>query len=233
MVVTRGCGQRVDNGLYITVPSSPFGRELEYFLVDPVIRWEGGNLRAPMLVPDPNGIYHVMLGIGKEYYPYFSDFYHECLELGVSKRIPNGFDPAKLTRGKSKFLLIHPRGIPNFNYTVLNIKCPKGIKREMFTGKHDCISALWPLSAIGKSSEKHQIEQDEKNGRVTIHTPSVAYTTQLPVEPRTDNGLKYASGVLLAFPLFSFEYVSKKKFVPKEVSEHFSTTEYKLEVCVE
>ena len=226
-MVVRGCGEtRVDNALYLSVPTSSFGRPLQDFLVDPAIKWEGGNLRAPMLIPDPNGIYHIMLGIGREYYPTFPDFFVEAAEHGVSKRVPNGFSPEKLTRGKSKFLLVHPRSIPQFAYTVEGTICSKEI-----TETHTCVNALWPLSAIGKSSEKHQIEKDEKNGRVMIHTPSVAYTTKLPVKPLTEDGLKYASGVVLAFPLFNFQWVSRKKTVPKEVAERFVSTAFKLE-CV-
>lgn len=223
----------MQNALYITVPSSPFGQELEYFLVDPAIPWAGPRLRAPMLVPDPKGVYHMLLGIGVESYPYLSDYFEEGKMKGLSKRVPNGFDPSKLTRGKSKFLLVHPRGIPQFDYTIEGITCPKGIKREMFTGAHTCVAALWPLSAIGKSSEKHEIEKDDKNGRVMIHTPSVAYTTKLPVEPLEDKGLKYASGVMLSFPLFAFEWVSKRKTVPKEIADRFSTTDYKLDMVPE
>ena len=214
--VLRGCGVRVENGLYMTIPTSPWGMPLEHFLLDPPIKWGGGILRAPMLVPDAKGINHVLLGIGAESYPYFPDYFEEALRFGISKRIPLDFDPARLTFGKSKLLLMHPRAIPTFKFDVYDktFRCPKTAENDPAAAFHhttidkaECISTLWNLSGLTKGNDKHHV-QLEYAAHVLVKTPSVEYRVALPEHPTRDKilldrkshqSLKYESGLCLAF----------------------------------
>lgn len=233
----RGCGARVQNGLYLTVATSLFGaQELSHFLIDPVIKWEGGTLRAPMLIPDPTGTTHVLIGIGKRSYPYFPDFFEEARRYGVSKRIPLDFDPSRLTRGKSKFLLMHPRAIPGFSweadrdYTKDHCKHPEEVKT-----KHPCVGGLWPLSALGQDGKQHEVAEWNQLF-AKVKTPSVEYRVRLPNYPRFESekktALAYGAGIALGFAAFGFEYVNKKNEVPKEVAERFES-KWPLEVVPE
>jgi len=136
-LVERGCGLRAENALYAVCGTSPYGKPIEHFLVDPPTEWRGGRLRAPMLVADKRGVNHILLGVGARYYPFVPDFVEEVRRLGASKRIPDDFDLTKLTPGRSKMVLIHPRAIPQFKFNVKTV-CPKKIVTD-----HLCINALW------------------------------------------------------------------------------------------
>lgn len=253
----RGCGEREENGLYVCTTTSPFGMPLEHFLVDPVRNWEGGQLRAPMLIQDRSGTSHILLGIGEKYYPTVPSFVEEAKVLGVSKRVPNDFDLSPLTPGKSKLLLTHPRAIPKFPYVIMDVKCPRSVCdckwhcRPVTESKHDCIGALWPLSALTSRKKVHEVKVRVGGATVTIGrdktvlerifenvnaveitTPSVSYEVSLPDKPIPGN-LKYAAGIIFSFPQIHFEYVSKSRKIPPEMRKKFEVAEWRLEVCPE
>ena len=216
-MVTRGCGNRVEGGLYLTVPTSAFGFPLEHFLVDPAIRWDGGTLRSPKEVPDPQGTFHILLGIGKENYPAFTDFFEEARVHGLSKRLPKDFDPSKLEFGKSKFLLMHPRGIPRQPFKA-KYDCPRIKDGKRVHGKEDphCVGALWPLAGlILGPQKKHEVLPDGGDKEFTVKTPSVSYRVPICKEP---DSMTYDAGVLLQFSLFRFEFVNKAKQLPADLN---------------
>lgn len=216
----------------MTVPSSPFGRPLEDFLLDPQIKWDGPQLRAPMEVPDSENTYHILLGIGQRYYPYFPDFFEEAKVMGVSKRIPRTFIPTKLKEGKSRFLLVHPIGIPEFTYQLEP-------RQDHLETQHDfdleerCVRDLWPLSAAGKSSNLHKILQPhpltEEKDMAKIETPSVTYFVKYPKRCKPKK-MEYTSALVLSFSTFGFEYVNQNGTLPKQIKDNFSTTTFKLDV---
>lgn len=221
----RGCGSRVENALYCCVETSPFGKPIEDFLVDPVLAWHGAKtLRAPMLIQDSNQVNHVVLGIGKEYYPFTSDFVEETRNMGVSKRIPLNFDPSLLTPDKSKLLLVHARAIPHFQYRLDCVECPKDLSEA-----HECIKGLWQLSTLLDVAEKHHVEADHSVLMMKVTTPSATYYAGKPMQPKTFID-EYSSGIILSFPRFHFEYVSYKKLVPKSVQERIEKANFPLEV---
>ncbi|HEV2120590.1 MAG TPA: hypothetical protein VGS11_10890 [Candidatus Bathyarchaeia archaeon] len=241
--MTRGCGDRQDQALYATVPSSPFGKPIDYFLVDPTIRFDAKNLRAPMLVPDPEGIVHVVLGVSAEFYPTIPDFVEEARVMGISKRLPRDFDPKKLTPGKSKLLLFHPKATPDFPHEKLMTKetCPTLTSKD-----HECIGELWPLCVYEPSTDKHTVVFGLPVD--SIKTPSTSYqvrhahlkirgfkmvTTKKEGALRPNKPLKYLPGIFLAFPTFNFEYVSKSGEIPADVVERIDRAGYELKVVPE
>jgi len=220
----RGCGSRVENALYCCVETSPFGKPIEDFLVDPVIAWHGAKtLRAPMLIQDSNQVNHVVLGIGKEYYPFTSDFVEETRNMGVSKRIPLNFDPSVLTPDKSKLLLVHARAIPNFHYRLDCVECPKDLSEA-----HECIKSLWQLSTLLDAGDKHHVEANKEILMMKVTTPSATYYTGKPMEPKAFID-EYSSGIILSFSSWHFEYVNRQCKVPVNMNERITKAGFRLD----
>lgn len=250
----RGCGTREENALYLEIPTSPFGQPIEYFLIDPPIPWKGGQLRSPMIIEDRRGIKHLVMGVGKMFYPYVPDIVMEIVFAGLSKRLPRDFDPAVLTPGESKLLLVHPNAIPKFNYSC-EYPCPKNKEHV------NCIGHLWPLSAVGINSKKHQIEITDEvdgetrrrlgkgiiinrfigkyldewiNSKIAIITiPTGKYCSNLPTKyPETKNQ-GYNAGIFIWAPIWRFVWVNRRKKVPKEIKKRFEKTDFELTVAKE
>jgi len=224
----RACGLRSE-GLYLSIELSPFGLPLEAFFVDPAVKWEGPRLRAPMFIEDAGGTTHMILGIGQEHYPYFSDFAEEVRRMGLSKKLPRNFDPSRLTPGKSKFLLVHSRAIPQFKYEA-EFKCPKDKKDP-----HECLGALYPLSAVDVG-EKHHVTQlsESEERKLLVKTPSVTYTVAAPKRPVLTGKEKYQPGIIMAFTSWGFQWVDpKKRETPKEVKERIEKAKFRLETVLE
>jgi len=239
-MVRRGCGTRHRNALYVCVGTSPFGKPLEYFMVDPPKPWKGPKtVRAPMLIQDRNGINHILLGIGKEFYPYPSDFLEEARLYGVSKRFPRNFDFSVLTPGKSKLVLMHPRAIPLFDYKTKHF-CPR-VKNKYRDGSritasmakgyspekpHQCLGATYSLSLLDNVEEKHEVSIE--NGIGKVRTPSCTYDHPIPESPKSLDGKKWQLGIILVFPSFHFEWVGEK--APPKIKRKIEKVGFSLEV---
>lgn len=226
----RGCGSRTEGGLYLCVDCSDKGQPVEYFLIDPVITWSGKNLRAPQLVESKlnKGVFNIVLGIGKEHYPFIPDFVEEGRLMGFSKRIPRDFPIDKLTPHKSRIFLVHPRAIPKFKYSVSkSVHC--NVDKV-----HKCVHSLWSLSAL-HDLKGHEVEWKEKLAQVS--TPSVNYAVPPPDSPKfsvePEERFEYDSGIFMSLPIGHFEYVSKKKKMPKSLRERVEKTDWGLKVVGE
>jgi hypothetical protein len=220
----RGCGQRAENGLYLTVGTSPLGVPIETYLVDPVIEWKGPRtLRAPMFIEDKKGTTHLILGIGLTYYPFVSDYVEEARRLGVSKRVPRNIKVERLS-SESKFLLMHPRAIPYFEYET-DTTCPKQNKKI-----HECIGFLWSLSALKTFKKVHEVA-DAQHGFALVKTPSALYEAVKPDKP-TEFIDNYASGIIFAFPLSicHFEFVKRQGKAPPKLTKRIQKAGFKIEV---
>jgi len=232
----RGCGTRSENTLYVCVDTSPFGRPIDHFLIDPPKPWDGPQLRSPMLYHSESLVaYQLVMGIGTKYYPFVPDFVEEARIMGVSKRIPLNYDLSKLTLGLSGLLLIHPRAIPLFPYAVEE-PCRRGQKHEGL-----CIYHLWPLSST-TSLKNHFIPREDLKAYkpVRVRTPSVTYTVGRAHHP--DGSLMlypqsrlppYQPGFILYFPKIHFEYVSSQGEVPKEIERKLDESGFPWRVMEE
>jgi len=167
-VKERGCGTREENGLYACVPTSPFGKPVDYFLQDPAIPIEiseGESMRAPLFRKDPNDVYHLIMGVGTTYYPFISDYIEETRVMGISKRLPQNFDYRKLDPNKSSLMLIHSRAIPLFSYHIKQEdyhRCPRLLSGK-YAGdkdnpvfKDDLVTVRDPVLKRDVQMVKHQ-----------------------------------------------------------------------------
>ncbi len=199
----RGCGSRVEDGLYVCVPMSPFGKPIDYFLIDPAIPFvmpSDVNFRAPYLHKDPQGVNHLVLGVGNSFYPFVSDFVEEARVMGISKRLSRNFDYRSLDPQRSNLILIHKRAIPDFSYHINRedyYNCPR-LKSGRFDGDavkfpadhlvdvtrngrtvkmvgHPCLGDTWALGSYLNVPEKHVLSE-ASDGLVTVETPSAKYT---------------------------------------------------------
>lgn len=226
----RGCGTREESSLYACCPVSPDGLDIEYFLIDPAIPWNGKQLRGPMLVKSKRhpGVFNVIIGVGKEFYPFVPDFIEEARVMGISKRFSRDFPIERLTPGRSRMIMLHMNTIPGFKYNVRR-PCFRGIKHV----KHRCIKDLWPLSAL-KNLKNHSVLQTSVN--IIISTPSVKYYVDLPKHPGindTKRHTAYHAGLFASFPLAHFEYVTRKKTMPRALKDRVRKSGYGLKVCAE
>lgn len=216
----RGCGDRADGGLYLCVGTSPHGRPVEDFLIDPPLAWAGGVIRSPYLVPQIDGfgnavydggrpVMDVFMWTGAQYYPFVPDFVEETRNLGVSKRIPKGFPTGNLTPGQSRMVLIHPKAKPRFEYDLRRTLCRlDGDDRHGCHGDADehCVHALWDLSTLDTIPGKHDIDLGPP---LSIRTPSATYNPYFPHWPDGPEELPYAPGIFAAFVLTHLEYVTE------------------------
>ena len=111
----RGCGYRVEDGIYLEVGIGPGGRPVEEFVVDPMrptIELFGDTPLPAVGVTllDIDSVTYVIDRVGLESYPYPQDFINEAGRLGVSRRLSEKLDFSRLTPA-SRLLIVHDRAI--------------------------------------------------------------------------------------------------------------------------
>lgn len=150
----RGCGVRQAGGIYLSVATSPFGKPLDHFLIDPPAAIDAMSIGLTPVgvrgVVDGAGVYHVLDWVGSEGYPKVYDFIAEARVKGISRRAEgSGIDYSQITP-KSRLVLAHSRaGIGNPGDVSCALadegrtwRCPKHADAAIFS-RHS------PLSATG------------------------------------------------------------------------------------
>lgn len=114
--VSRGCGSvRTPGGVYVECglfASSDNTRILEHFLFDPPLAIPPGLdlVNKPQLWTDSaTGLTHLLIWVGAEHYPYVADYIEETRRFGASRKLSPTLDFSRLTPGKSRMMLAHPR----------------------------------------------------------------------------------------------------------------------------
>ncbi len=135
--LVRGCGRRQKNAAYLEVAMSPWGSEIEIFLIDPPIPIDKDALGlsaigAKLIKREPEDVWDVWDIIGESFYPNVQDFIEEARRFGISRRLSSKLDFSLLT-DKSKLMTMHSRAwIDNhYDYTVLPAglgQCPKQLR---------------------------------------------------------------------------------------------------------
>jgi len=228
----RACGSREQDKMYIKVETSPVGKPIEHFIIDPPMEWDGDPpIRSPIFVPGgEEDLKHVVLGVGREYYPTVPDFVEEARKIGISKKVRRNFDFSKLTKGKSRMILMHPKAIPIFDFDT-NIPCPNKPEEA-----HVCTHRLWSLSALHRSNDQHYI-LSETVDEVEIEIPcGRKYTVEKPLFPsmegyREHYSEEYKPGHFLAVPITRLEYVNSDGKIPSDVKETAEESDMEVVVC--
>ena len=120
----RGCGFRSRGDVYSTVSGSPFGKPLEWFLMDPPVPVPMHEERAlglknvgVSILPDAEGVHHIWDIVGRESYPNVADFVEEMryfLSIGreaMSRKLPKNLDFSRLEHGRSRHVLLHRHAV--------------------------------------------------------------------------------------------------------------------------
>jgi len=217
----RGCGRRIPDALYLSVATSPTGKPIEAFVIDPPIPYNKFH-RSPLFVwNNKTGAFDVVMYVGKQHYPMPWDFLEEARWMGISKRIPKNIDFEKITPYKSRLILVHKNVIPEFNYSVEKTLW----LTEWCSNKHiPCTFALRDLGVF-VNNKKHEVEYCRNKAIIT--TPSVQYAVHYPILPENTvkNGkllfdksiIKYKPGIFAIFLISHLEYVSPELKVPKDL----------------
>jgi hypothetical protein len=110
--VTRGCGRRVQGGVYAECGLSPYGQPLEHFIIDPPVAVPKDLNLAVQGIDwiERGGVWHVLDWIGANHYPNVTDFLEEVRRFGLSRRIPRTEDFSRLTPD-SRIVCVHGRAI--------------------------------------------------------------------------------------------------------------------------
>ncbi len=110
----RGCGDaRQEGGVYIEVGMSPSGMPLEHFLIDSPWKlpegWGANELaNKATLQQDATGVWHIIIWVGANFYPYAPDYIEETRHMGVSRHIPRNFEFEKISRDTT-LIFVHSK----------------------------------------------------------------------------------------------------------------------------
>lgn len=189
-MLVRGCGKRVKGGLYVCTSLSPNGLPLEHFIIDPPVEYNGENLRSPIIF-EREGINHIMMWVGKENYPYASDFIEEVRRFGCSKRIPSDFPIEKLQPGSLMFL-VHPRAIiTNWESLPAPTYCPKD-REDHLSKSESCLGLCYSHTEPNREENQRQIGD-------------TVYPTAFSLD---DNSIpEYDSGIFMNLPITNIDHI--------------------------
>jgi hypothetical protein len=123
----RGCGTRKRGGIYAETMMGEDGLPLECFLYDPPKPIMIDHSLGVELIEN-DGVFHILDAVGREHYPYPSDFIEEVRNKGASRRIPRTVQFEKLSR-ESKMLLAHP-------FTLIDYEGEAGSRNLALCGGH-------------------------------------------------------------------------------------------------
>jgi hypothetical protein len=168
---------------------------MEEFIIDPPEAYEGEKFRVPIIF-EKNGKNHLLFWVGKEFYPFPSDFIEEVRHFGASKRVPVEFPIQKLSVGSLMFF-VHSLAIIK-NHAVLPPPplCPKRLKSHLSNETY----------CLGHS---YQVAPANAEGKRRVG--DTVYDVK-PVTP--DTPLEFAPGIFLRLPITDIDHVVYKDGKP-------------------
>jgi len=189
--MNRGCGKRKPGGVYVCTKLSPHGVPLEEFIIDPPEAYEGEKFRVPIIL-EKNGVNHLLFWVGKEFYPFPSDFIEEVRRFGASRRVPVEFPIQKLSVGSLMFFVHSLAIIKNHDVLPPPPLCPKRLKGHLNNEAY----------CLGHS---YQVAPANAEGRRKVG--DTVYDVK-PVTP--DVPLDFAPGIFLRLPITDIDHVVYK-----------------------
>lgn len=201
--VHRACGQRIRGGVYAEARLSEDGLPIEYFLVDPPIPVEIGQLGLASVgvqlikiqvagTKHLPGVHYIFDVVGQEFYPYPADYVEETRRLGASRRLPANLDFSRLGPG-SRLILIHARAVID-DFTGYPqppwVECPNGIDTHLISPLPEMCAGLWWHDLPGTPDENGLVLRWIEGG------------TQYRGYPRPENAdPSYRHGVFFSLPI--------------------------------
>lgn len=248
MTAERGCGRRVQGGVYAEVQLSPYGRPIEDFILDPpqiVDPRLGASPRGVQLLEGPEGMTaHVVDWVGSQHYPNVADFVEEVRRMGASRRLPKNLDFNKLGPG-SRLLLIHSRAhIHNHRDYYLAVEpftCPTGKTDGDHIFDHDSAAddpetgeggelypnemcaGLWWRDLDAEGTTDHGSPQPDR--LVERQMPSFSYHARL----RPDVEPKYRPAFFLSLPISNLAVIKAQDGSHMETLEKVSKSSLTVE----
>ncbi len=213
--MTRGCGKRKPGGVYICTKLSTHGAPLEEFIIDPPGAYEGEKFRVPIIF-EKNGMNHLLFWVGKEFYPFPSDFIEEVRRFGASKRVPVEFPIQKLSAGSLMFFVHSLAIIKNHDVLPPPPLCPKHLESHLSNETY----------CLGHS---YQVAAANYEGRRTVGD------TVYDVKPaQTELSLEFEPGMFLRLPVTDIDHVVYKDGKPDpRVQEKASEVKIPLNYTLE
>ena len=210
--VQRGCGRRTAGALYICCGLSEADNALplEQFILDPVMPWPADFQRGTKMLQRKDGIWDIVIFVGKQFYPSAWSFIEEAKRFGVSRKLACNIPVDLLTAGKSRMLFVHRSAIPMFDYKDISVtgphlNCKHKSDSELHPGHHEngtpCAYSLKSLSYFQHAVKYAMTSAPEA---FTVTMPSFEYTAALPTEFDAEK-VQFATGLFLALPVTHFE----------------------------
>ena len=189
--MNRGCGRRKAGGVYICTKLSRDGAPLEEFIIDPPRLYTGEKFRVPIIF-ETDGKNHLLFWVGKEFYPFPSDFIEEVRRFGASKRVPVEFPIEKLSAGSLMFF-VHPRAmIQNHQVLPPPPRCPKNFPDHLSNETY-CLGHSYQAAPANYEGKR-------KIGD-TVYTVTTI-TMEVPLE--------FSPGIFLRLPITDIDHVLYK-----------------------
>jgi len=228
----RCCGKREEESVYVCCGTSPWGKPIEDYIVDPARLWTEGFQRGVKILPRDDSVNDLVIFVGKSFYPSPWDFVEETRGYGASRKVIPTLPFDKLTPGVSNMVFAHSRAIPIFIYTCDreaplaychrfegDLESWEATKldawKEAGAGHHpdesSCTFALRDLTHL-IGSKMVKLHEDGKNFDVEL--PAFTYRGKVldayDENYHDDSKFDWAVGVFLILPLTHVEFCRKE-----------------------
>jgi len=206
--VERGCGTRVQGGLYVETNLGGKGLPIEDFLVDEPKEIDAtflGVSKIGVTVVKIGDYYHILDWVGDMYYHLPSDFIEEVRLYGMSRRVPKIKDIEKLTNN-SKIYLIHSKAnLANFKDIrgKESIKCMCGKEEHTLPYSGNCISLLYAQKQLSNANVSTTINK----GSYSVKMPSFEYEM---IDTNVTQRYGSNPAIFMALPIHNLTVITDK-----------------------
>lgn len=214
--VRRGCGSRREGGVYIECGvTEDGGSPIEAFLFDPPLTDVPDEWLKPHRTPtvfEGDGVSHVVIWVGAEFYPNVFDFIEETRVAGASRRVPSMFDFSKLT-AQSRMYFVHASAVVEGPFLTAPTHCPKRLHAL------DAADETVRIESSRCLGFAKYLPTSDVNGYVTSSVPAGNYRTrtlpcghsyEMPETPNpVDVPLETRPAIFLQLPLTGIACVNK------------------------
>ena len=220
----RGCGYRIEGGIYAEVPIGPGGQPVEHFLIDPPKVFDPvavGITPVGVSVIEIANSYHVMDWVGESYYPNTVDVIEETRRMGLSRRLPSTMDFSLLTP-ESKIILAHARAhIINFEDYNRTIPCPKELLEHSEVKLEMCAGLWWQDVTGGRELNDEELEFKDMAKIETDRIRVVEIGSCRYYAECAPDGVKpeYLPALFARFPIFNLAVIRAQDGSHKESLE--------------